>query len=172
MVSTLGAYAAICRELGVPFDFPGKPGAFTALHEVSDASLLAEAVLWMLAEPRAANRAFNVSNGDAFRWCDMWPFIARIFGVTPGTVRTMSMARWMADKGPVWEKIRQRHGLILPIEQVASWEFADFALNMDYDVLSSMTAARQAGFTGFLDTWKMFEDQINGYRAAGVLPPG
>jgi len=86
-------------------------------------------------------------------------------------VRTMSMARWMADKAPVWEKIRARHGLTLPIEQVASWEFADFALNMDYDVLASMTAARQAGFTGFVDSWAMFAEQIEGYRAARVLPP-
>jgi nucleoside-diphosphate-sugar epimerase len=171
MVSTLGAYAAICRELDVPFDFPGKPGAFTALHEVSDAKLLAEAILWMLGEPRAANCAFNVTNGDAFRWCDMWPYLAGLLGVAPGGVRTLSMARWMADKAPVWEKIRARHGLILPIEQVASWEFADFALNMDYDVLASMTAARQAGFTGFKDSWAMFAEQIEGYRAARVLPP-
>ena len=171
MVSTLGAYAAICRELNVPFDFPGKPGAFTALHEVSDATLLAQAVMWMLQEPRAANRAFNVSNGDCFRWCDMWPHVAALFGVRCGTVRTLSVAQWMADKTPVWDRIRARHGLALPLDQVASWPFADFCLNMDYDVLSSMTAARAAGFTGFVDTWTMFAEQIEGYRAAKVLPP-
>ena len=171
MVSTLGAYAVICRELGVPFDFPGKPGAWTALHEVTDASLLAEGVLWMLSEPRCANRAFNVTNGDCFRWCDLWPFLAEQFGLPVGTVRTMSMPHWMADKAPVWEAIRARHRLALPITGVASWEFADFFLGMDYDVLSSMTAARAAGFTGFVDSWAMFAAQIAGYRAAGILPP-
>jgi hypothetical protein len=64
-----------------------------------------------------------------------------------------------------------RHGLALPLAQVASWDFADFFLNMDYDVLSSMTAARGAGFTGFVDSWAMFARQVDGYRAAGVLPP-
>ncbi len=171
MVSTLGAYAAICRELNVAFDFPGKPGAWTALHEVSDATLLGQAVVWMLQEPRCANRAFNVTNGDAFRWCDMWPHVARLFGVQAGTVRTMRMATWMADKTPVWDRIRERHGLALPLDQVASWPFADFFMNMDYDVLCSMTAARDCGFTGYVDTWRMFEDQIAGYRAANVLPP-
>jgi hypothetical protein len=34
-----------------------------------------------------------------------------------------------------------------------------------------MTAARQAGFTGFRDSWAMFAEQIEGYRAARVLPP-
>lgn len=171
MVSTLGAYAAICRELGAPFDFPGKPGAWERLHEVTDASLLAEGVLWMLREPRCANRAFNITNGDAFRWCDLWPFLAELFGLRCGRPRPMAMAHWMADKGPVWEAIRARHGLALPLAQVASWSFADFFLNMDYDVLSSMTVARAAGFTGFVDSWAMFADQVAGYRAARILPP-
>jgi nucleoside-diphosphate-sugar epimerase len=171
MVSTLGAYAAICRELGVPFDFPGKAGVWDKLHEVTDASLLADGILWMLREPRCANRAFNVTNGDAFRWCDLWPFLAGLFGLPCGRPRPMRMAHWMADKGPVWEEIRARHGLALPIAEVASWDFADFFLNMDYDVLASMTAARAAGFAGFVDSWAMFATQIEGYRAARILPP-
>ena len=171
MVSTLGAYAAICRELGAPFDFPGKPGAWSALLEVTDASLLAEGVLWMLGEPRCANRAFNVTNGDCFRWRDLWPFLAERFGVRAGAVRTMPLARWMADKAPVWERVRARHGLVLPLERVASWEFADFFLGLEHDVLSSMAAARGAGFTGSVDSWAMFAEQIAGYRAAKVLPP-
>ena len=170
MVSTLGAYAAICRELNVPFDFPGKPGAWTALHEVTDARLLAEGVLWMLGEPRCANRAFNVTNGDCFRWCNLWPFLAERFGVRPGAVRSMPLTHWMADKAPVWDAVRRRHDLVLPIEQVASWDFADFFFGMDYDVLSSMTAARTAGFAGFVDSWSMFAEQIAGYRAVGILP--
>jgi nucleoside-diphosphate-sugar epimerase len=172
MVSTLGAYAAICRELGAPFDFPGKPGAWTALLEVTDAALLAEGVLWMLDEPRCANRAFNLVNGDSFRWCDLWPVLAGEFGLPAGRPRPLPMARWMADKAPVWERIRARHGLALPLDQVASWDFADFFLGLDYDVMLSMNAARRAGFTGFVDSREMVLAQIAGYRAARILPPG
>lgn len=171
MVSTLGAYAAICRELGVPFDFPGKAGGWEKLHEVTDATLLADGILWMLREPRCANRAFNVTNGDAFRWCDLWRWFADTFGLPCGRPRPMSMAHWMADKEPVWEAIRARHRLALPLAQVASWRFADFCLNMDYDVLCSMSAARAAGFTGYADSWAMFAAQVERYRAAGILPP-
>ncbi|GAA0593796.1 SDR family oxidoreductase [Craurococcus roseus] len=171
MVSTLGAYAAICRELGLPFDFPGKPGAWEALLEVTDAALLADGVLWMLGEPRCADRAFNVANGDCFRWRELWPHLAELFGLRVGAVRTMPLARWMADKAPVWERVRARHGLVLPLERVADWAFADFFLGLEWDVLSSMAAARAAGFTGSVDTWAMFTEQIAGYRAARVLPP-
>ena len=171
MVSTLGAYAAICRELGLPFDFPGRPGAWAALLEVTDARLLAEGVLWMLAEPRCANRAFNMVNGDCFRWRDLWPHLAELFGLRVGAVRPMPLARWMADKAPIWERVRARHGLALPLERVADWGFADFFLGLDWDVLSSMAAARAAGFAGAVDTWAMFAEQIAGYRAAKVLPP-
>ncbi|MES2711530.1 MAG: hypothetical protein V4653_08095, partial [Pseudomonadota bacterium] len=152
-------------------DFPGKDGAWTALHEVTDAALLAQGVLWMIREAGCANRAFNLTNGDAFRWCDLWPFLAERLGVAPGRPRRMTMRVLMADKEPVWERVRQRHGLTLPLSQVASWEFADFFLNMDYDVIASMTAMRSTGFPGFVDSWAMFDQQIKGYRAARVLPP-
>jgi hypothetical protein len=171
MVSTLGAYAAICRELGLPFDFPGKPGTWAALLEVTDAALLAEGVLWMLAEPRCADRAFNMVNGDCFRWRDLWPYLAELFRLRSGAVRPMPLARWMADKAPVWERVRARHGLVLPLERVADWAFADFFLGLEWDVHSSMAAARAAGFTGAVDTWAMFAEQIAGYRAAKVLLP-
>ena len=59
---------------------------------------------------------------------------------------------------------------MLPIEHVASWDFADFFFGMDYDVLSSMAAARTAGFAGFVDSWSMFAEQIAGYRTEGILP--
>jgi hypothetical protein len=30
----------------------------------------------------------------------------------------MPLARWMADNAPVWERIRERHALALPLERV------------------------------------------------------
>ena len=88
-----------------------------------------------------------------------------------GAVRPMPLARWMADKAPVWERVRARHGLALPLEPVADWAFADLFLGLEWDVLSSMAAARAAGFAGAVDTWAMFAEQIAGCRAAKVLPP-
>ncbi len=40
LVPMIGAWAAMCRELGTPLDFPGKP-CYDALFEATDASQLA-----------------------------------------------------------------------------------------------------------------------------------
>ena len=38
------------------------------------------------------------------------------------------------------------------LSEVARWNFADFALNFEYDVISSTTGAREVGFHDVLDT--------------------
>src|ERR1700676_3305324 len=37
----IAVYANICKVLGLPLSFPGKPGAYTALYQCTDAALLA-----------------------------------------------------------------------------------------------------------------------------------
>ena len=170
LASTLGAYAAICRELGVPLDFPASAAAYSSLMEVTDAGLLGRAILWMLEAPAAANRAFNVTNGDVFRFARLWPRLADAFAMECGIVRPMKLATWMADKAPVWARIAARHGLALPIDDVARWDFADFALGLEHDLFASTIRLRQAGFGEVLDTPAHLLGQIAAYRAAKVLP--
>ena len=64
LTMAIAVYAAICGELGVPFSFPGKPGAYTALYEVTDAHILAQAAHWAATTSTAAGEAFNITNGD------------------------------------------------------------------------------------------------------------
>jgi len=171
LLSTLGVYAAICRHLGLPFDFPGKPGNFTSLQEMTESTQLAEAIFWMCRSPSAANQAFNVINGDLFRWETIWPRMTEHFGLKPGRVRHFSLVKWMADKAPVWDEIVRTHGLKpYPIDRVASWGFADFLLGWDYDVISSMTKIRQAGFQRIVDTEEMIIAQLAEHRALRILP--
>src|ERR1700690_2935360 len=65
LISTLGAYAAICRELDVPLDFPGSATGFSVLSELSDATCLAEAIIFLSTHDAGRNAAFNVTNGDS-----------------------------------------------------------------------------------------------------------
>ncbi len=166
LASTLGAYAAICRALGVALDFPGSAASFRSLSEVTDAGLLGRAVLWMLEAPDAANRAFNVTNGDVFRWERLWPRLAEAFGVQCGIVRPMKLSAWMADKGAVWARM----GAGLPLVEVARWDFADFVFGLEHDLFASTTRLRQAGFGECLDSVGLLLGQIGAYRRAGVLP--
>ncbi len=172
LVTVIGAYAAICRELGVPMDFPGTAAGYATLTEVTDADHLARAILWMATAPAAANRAFNVTNGDAFRWRHMWPRLASHLGVAPGEPRDLRLAEWMRDKGPVWDRIVGQHGLRpLPLDAVALWAFGDFVFRQDWDVLSNLTRLRQTGFGAAVDSAEMFEAQLDRYREARILPP-
>lgn len=63
LIPTLGAWAAIRREEGRPFSFPGGP---PYLLEAVDARLLARALAWAAESPAAAGETFNVTNGDVF----------------------------------------------------------------------------------------------------------
>lgn len=171
LMASLGVYAAICRHYGLDFHFPGRPGCFTTVQEHTDARQLAHAILWMCESPAAANRIFNITNGDVFRWQNVWPRLADHFGLKPGAPRHMSLVRWMADKGPAWDEIVKAHGLHpQPIGHVASWAYTDFVLARDFDVISSMTKIRQAGFHRTVDTEEMMLEHLTRYRQTRILP--
>ena len=81
MGQTLAVYAALCRESGEPFIFPGSHEQWNALTDVTDARMLAQQLAWAATTPAAQGRAYNISNGDLFRWRWLWPQIAAHFGV-------------------------------------------------------------------------------------------
>src|SRR5262249_37317495 len=74
--TSLAVYATLAKETGQPFQFPGSPQQHAGLVDVTDARLLAEHMIWEANTPAAANTAFNVVNGDYFRWRKMWGRIA------------------------------------------------------------------------------------------------
>jgi nucleoside-diphosphate-sugar epimerase len=171
LVSIIGAYAAICRELGTPLDFPGQAGHFRALTELTDATLLARGMAFIATNPACRNQAFNITNGDVFRWERMWPLLAEYFGLKMGVLRPLVLADWMKDKGPVWDRIVARHGLApRQLKDVALWGFADFVFRQNYDVISSNTKLRLAGFHEIRDTREMLFSQLAAYRDARILP--
>ena len=106
----IAVYASMSKELGVPLRFPGKPGAYDALLELTDAGLLAKATVWAATAPAAANQAFNITNGDLFRWNELWPKLAAL--VRPGGRAAVADALQdvMADKEPLWKAMSRRTG--------------------------------------------------------------
>ncbi|GHP20008.1 NAD-dependent dehydratase [Rhodococcus sp. NKCM2511] len=171
LATVISVYATMCKKLGVPMRFPGKPGAFGSLLEMTDASLLAEATVWAATTPACANQAFNITNGDLFRWNDMWPRIADIFGLDTATPLPMSLADVMADKEPLWNSIVSEHELKpTPYRDVSSWAFGDFVFSWDYDVISDGSKARRMGFHRFVDTEAMFAGIVTDLRQQRIIP--
>ncbi|WP_127505584.1 SDR family oxidoreductase [Paenibacillus humicus] len=167
----IAVYASISKELGIPLRFPGKPGAYGSLLEMTDAGLLARATVWAATDERCANQAFNIANGDLFRWDDMWPRIASYFGMEAAPPLPMSLSTVMADKEPLWNGMREKYGLEPhPYKEVSSWGFGDFVFSWDYDFFADSSKARRFGFHEFVDTEKRFKEIFDDLRLRRIIP--
>jgi nucleoside-diphosphate-sugar epimerase len=171
LLNVVAAYAAISKELGVPLRFPGKPGHFHALMTVTDAALLARAMVWAATTPSCAGEPFNITNGDHFRWENLWPRIAAVFEMPTGPVQTIDLVEFMADKERLWAGMVERHGLQpRPWTAVASWAFGNYALGMEYDHMSDTTKCRRYGFQDCINSEERLLEQLADMRRARLVP--
>jgi nucleoside-diphosphate-sugar epimerase len=171
LMMVIAVYATISKHLGAPLRFPGKSGAYSTLLEMTDADLLARAMVWAATDPRAADEAFNISNGDLFRWEEMWPKVAGMFAMPSAPGVPMNLATVMADKAPVWDAIVAEHELVpTPYEDVSSWAFGDAVFGWDYDLIADGSKARRHGFHEYVETEAMFASVFDQMRAQGLIP--
>lgn len=171
LLMVIGVYAAISKELGLPLRFPGTTRAYDALYQMNEARLLGQAVEWAGTTPACRNEAYNITNGDAFRWREMFPVIADAFDMPCAEPAPTHLATMMAGYGPLWAELTRRHGLLaLPYEQLAQWAFGDFIFNCEYDNVRSDLKARGHGWNHFVDSEEMFSRQLRSLRANRVLP--
>jgi nucleoside-diphosphate-sugar epimerase len=171
LAMVIAVYAAISKELGLPLRFPGKPGAYDSLLEMTDAGLLAKATVWAATEERCANQAFNINNGDLFRWSELWPKIADFFELAVAPTLPMSLDVVMADKAALWDDMVARYSLgPNPYAAVSSWSFGDFVFSWDYDMFADGSKARRFGFHEFVGTEAMFLGIFEDLRKRRVIP--
>ncbi|KFY16276.1 hypothetical protein V492_01452 [Pseudogymnoascus sp. VKM F-4246] len=79
LATTLGIYATISKEMNQELAFPGSETFYTRFDTFTSSKLHAQFALWAIFEPKAANRAFNVVNGDVQSWQNLWPKLAARF---------------------------------------------------------------------------------------------
>ena len=171
LLAVITVYAAMSKAFGVPLRFPGKPGAYDTLLEVTDAGLLARATVWAATEPTCAGQAFNITNGDLFRWNTMWPVLGELLDIPVGAPLPMSLTDVMADKAPAWEQIVAEHDLLpTPFADVSSWQFGDAVFSWDYDFLADSSKARRFGFAEHVETRAMFANLIADLRQRRIIP--
>ncbi|MGX9966555.1 SDR family oxidoreductase [Roseomonas sp. F4] len=171
MGTTLAAYATLCRETGRPFRFPGSAMQWNGLTDMTDARLLARHMLWATETPAARDQAFNVVNGDVFRWS--WGRIAGWFGLDPapfdGTVQPLEVQ--MAGDAPTWRAIAAREGLVEPdLSRLASAWHTDADLGRPIEVVTDMGKSRRLGFTAYQPTDDAFFDLFAQLRADRLIP--
>lgn len=173
MGTTLAVYATLCRETGRPFRFPGSEAQWNGLTDMTDARQLARHLLWAATTPEAADQAFNIVNGDVFRWSWMWPRLARWFGIEAapfdGIVRPLETQ--MAEDAPLWRAIAEREGLAEPdLARLASPWHTDADLGRPIEVVTDMSKSRRLGFTAYQATDDAFFDLFARLRADRLIP--
>lgn len=167
----IAVYAAIRRELGLPLDYPGTEKSFQVATQFTALDLLVRALAWMAEEPRCANRAYNIVNGDAPRWSGLWPRFASYFGMKAGAAQPVELAGYMADKGEVWRAIVRRHGL-RPTElgSLVLWPYGNYVFKPEWDIISDTSRARRDGFAEAVDSERMFLGIFDRLRAWKIVP--
>jgi nucleoside-diphosphate-sugar epimerase len=170
---TLAAYASICRETGRPFLFPGSSVQWNSLTDMTDARLLARHLAWAATTPAARDQAFNVVNGDVFRWSWMWERLAGWFGLQPAPLvgEGTPLAEQLADAAPVWAEMARRYGLAEPdLGRLASAWHTDADLGRPIEVVTDMSKSRRLGFLDYQPTDDAFFDLFARLREARIIP--
>lgn len=169
---TLAVYATICRETGRPFLFPGSAAQWNGLTDMTDARLLARHLEWAATSEAARNQAFNVVNGDVFRWSWMWQRLAGWFGLEPAPFpgEGMPLERQLADAAPLWADIARRRGLVEPdlAALVSPWH-TDADLGRPIEVVTDMSKSRKLGFLDYQATDDSFFDLFARLRDARII---
>jgi nucleoside-diphosphate-sugar epimerase len=144
----IGVYGALCRETGTAMQFPGPDVGYRGtLINVTGGRVLGDAALW--AAQQGADGAFNITNGDVFRWSHVWPKLADWFGLEVGEPQPISLAQRLAALRPAWTNLAGAHGLAeANLDGIALGAFGDFIFHVQTDAIFDVTKARRAGFNG------------------------
>ena len=177
LIPVLGAYAAICRELGLPFHCPGE---HENIIEAVDADLIAAALAWATEAPAARGETFNITNGDVFVWPNVWPAIAAAVGLAPAFGQPVSLAEFLPRHAAVWDRIVEREGLrpntmtglLGESHHYADLLFGFGARQSPPSILVSTIKLRQAGFGDCTDTEAMFGKWLRRLADRKVIPAG
>lgn len=170
---TLATYATICRETGRPFLFPGSGVQWNSLTDMTDARLLARQLEWAATTSSAHNEAFNVVNGDVFRWSWMWERIANWFGLEPAPFpgEGTPLEEQLADAAPLWADIASKYSLVEPdLNVLASAWHTDADLGRPIEVLTDMSKSRKLGFLDYQATDESFFELFETLRQARLIP--
>jgi hypothetical protein len=140
---------------------------------MTDARQLARHLLWASTHAVAANEAFNIVNGDVFRWRWMWSQLADWFGVAAapfdGTVQTLETQ--MAGDADIWRDMAAQHGLVeADIDRLISPWHTDADLGRPIEVVTDMSKSRRMGFLDYQPSDGAFFDVFATLRERKLIP--
>lgn len=170
----IAVFAALRRDAGLDLPFPGTWPSL-GVTEMVDVELLARAIGWAGEADSARGQVFNIANGDAFAWADLWRVIAAEMDLPLGAPSPMSVRAYVDGEVERWAGMVRRHGLSVD-ERLAflgeSASLVDFAVNAtDRPILTSTIKIRQAGFHDCMDSAESVVGSLRRWRAERMIPP-
>ena len=176
VAAALAIYGSIQRERGAPFSFPGTATSFNTLFQVMDAGLLARAAIHVSTNDVCRNAAFNINNGDIFRWSNLWPGLAGAFGLEAAPPDGVHPMHFFAQHESMWREMTKKYRLReFPYERLPRWCLGEYKepngrLNCEHDLFANTTRLRQCGFAEVMDSQDMFLKIFADLRAERVIP--
>ncbi len=173
MGTTLAVYASICKEKGRKFIWPGSAAQWNGISDVTDARILARQLVWASTNESAENTAFNITNGDIFRWKWLWGRLADYFGVEAAGFENEihPLEKEMENDEEIWKDMVQKYDLKEEnIERVSSAWHTDLDLGRPIEVMTDMANSRKSGFTAFQNTEESFTDLFKKLKEEKIIP--
>lgn len=168
LINLIAAYAILCKEEGIPMRFPGSPKAYEVLVNVTGTDVLSKSLEWAALNESANNEIFNITNGDIFRWSQIWPKIGEYFGIEVAEPQTFSLREYMPGKRDLWVRIVEKYSLEpIDLDNFVQWGFGDFIFNVEVDAFLDVNKARRFGFhemngsslQNIIDTFQQLKDK-------------
>ena len=128
---------------------------------------------WAAVTPAAADEAFNVVNGDVFRWSWMWERIAGWFDLEPAPFpgEGTPLEVQLADAAPAWRELARKYNLVeADLDVLASAWHTDADLGRPIEVLTDMSKSRRLGFLDYQATDESFFRLFRRLREARIIP--
>jgi hypothetical protein len=153
--------------------FPGSAAQWNGLTDMTDARLLARHLEWAATTAAARDQAFNVVNGDVFRWSWMWPRLAGWFDLDPAPYpgEGTPLERQLTDAALIWTEIARRHDLrVADLSRVTSAWHTDADLGRPIEVVTDMSKSRKLGFREYQATDDSFFDLFTMLRDERIIP--
>lgn len=170
----IAVFASLRRDAGLDLPFPGTWPSL-GVTEMVDVELFARAIDWASTAESARDQIFNVANGDAFTWADLWPVIAEEIDLPLGIPIPLSVRAYVDGEVERWTEMVRRHGLSVDGRLAFLGESAslvDFAVNnTSRPILTSTIRIRQAGFHDCVDTAESVIGWLRRWRAERLIPP-
>lgn len=173
MGTTLAIYASICKETGRNFIWPGSDAQWHGVSDVTDAKVLAKQLVWASSTESAKNQAYNITNGDVFRWKWLWKRLADWFGIEAegfnGMIRPLE--KELENDSQIWSEIAKKYHLNEEnLSKLSSAWHTDLDLGRPLEVMCDMSNSRKLGFTAYKSTEDSFIELFERLRAENIIP--